>query len=81
MPTIIKSSDDNKIAIPTRLMEEMDLREGDEVKAIVDGETLRLSRLDKFLSLRGSMADDEDFDRAMELINQSWLEWKPPASA
>lgn len=62
-------------------MKELDLSEGDEVKAVVDGKSLRLSSLDQFLSLRGSLADDEEFGRALELMNQSWQEWKSPTSA
>lgn len=80
MTMIVKSSDD-RIAMPSRLMEALNLREGDEVKAVVDGGSLRLARLDKFLSLRGTLADDSDFDRAIELINESWKEWTSPASA
>lgn len=68
MTIIIKSSDEQAISLPTWLMEVLNLREGDEVKAIVDGQTLRLTPLDKFLSLRGTLAEDESFDRAMEFI-------------
>lgn len=81
MMTVVKSSDEDEIAIPPRLMELLRLREGDEVKAIVEGQSLRLARIDKFLELRGALADDEEFDRAMELIAQSWKEWKSPTSA
>ena len=81
MTTIMKSSEEDMIAIPSRLMQELKLSEGDEVKATVDGDSLRLARLDKFLSLRGTFADDEDFDQAMELIDQSCQEWKYPTSA
>jgi len=81
MTKIITSSDEDKIAIPARLMALLHLREGDEVKAFVEGERLRLTRLDKFLSLRGTLAEDEDFDRAIEQLNQSWKEWESQTSA
>jgi antitoxin component of MazEF toxin-antitoxin module len=81
MTKIIASSDEDKIAIPAQLMALLHLREGDEVKAIVEGERLRLTRLDTFLSLRGALAEDEDFDRAIEQFNQSWKEWESLTSA
>jgi hypothetical protein len=59
MTVIVRSATDDAITIPLRLMNALKLREGDEVKAIVDGETLRLAHLDQFLSLRGALANDE----------------------
>lgn len=64
MSHVIKRSDERTISIPPRLMAELHLREGDEVKTIIEGDTLRLERLDKFLSLRGALADDDALDRA-----------------
>jgi antitoxin component of MazEF toxin-antitoxin module len=81
MSLVIKRSDERSISIPPRLMAELHLREGDEVKAIIEGDTLRLERLDKFLSLRGALADDDAFDRAMEQIDRAWQSWTAPASA
>jgi antitoxin component of MazEF toxin-antitoxin module len=72
---IIKSSDENTISLPAQLMEELNLREGDEVKAILEGETLRLTRLDKFLALRGVLADDKAFDEAMQFLERAWQSW------
>lgn len=54
-----------------RILERL-LHEGDEVKAIVNGETLRLAHLDKFLSLRGVLADDEGFDAALKANERAW---------
>lgn len=81
MATIVKSSDDDEIAIPSRLMDILNLREGDEVKAIIEGQSLRLAPIDRFLDLRGALADDEEFDKAIDLIDKSWQEWKSPKSA
>ncbi len=72
MTITIKTSNEDSIAIPPELMAELNLHEGDQVKVIVEGETMRLARLDKFLSLRGVLTDDPDFDRAVETIEREW---------
>jgi antitoxin component of MazEF toxin-antitoxin module len=76
MTTVVKISDDDKIAIPRRLMELLNLSDGDQVKPVVDGGTLRLEPVESFLGLKGSLADDEAFDRAIEEIQSEWQEWK-----
>lgn len=81
MTIIVKSSTEDAISLPGRLMAVLGLREGDAVKATVDGQTLRLTRLDRFLALRGALADDDAFDRAIELIDQAWKSWTIPDSA
>ena len=81
MTVVGKSSDENTISIPAWLMDILKLREGDQVKAIVNGETLRLARLDRFLKLRGMLADDDAFDRAMEWVDRAWQTWTTPVSA
>jgi antitoxin component of MazEF toxin-antitoxin module len=75
MTVIVRSATDDAITIPLRLMNALKLREGDEVKAIVDGETLRLAHLDQFLSLRGALANDEGFDEALKTSEQGWQTW------
>ena len=80
MVIVVKSSDESTISLPAQLMEKLGLCEGDEVKATFDGQTLRLTRLQNFLNLRGALADDEAFDRAMELIEQAWQSWAIPKS-
>jgi antitoxin component of MazEF toxin-antitoxin module len=81
MTVIVKSSDENTIALPERLLRELNLSDGDEVKAVLDGQTLQLTRLDRFLSLKGALADDEAFDEAMQLLSQAWESWTPLNSA
>lgn len=76
----VKSSGENTIALPAQLMAELNLREGDVVKAVVDGQTLLIAPLARFLSLRGALADDDAFDRAMEFIDQAWQSWMTPTS-
>jgi antitoxin component of MazEF toxin-antitoxin module len=81
MTLVVKSSDENIISLPARLMTVLNLREGEAIKAIVEGETLRLARLSSFLSLRGVLADDDGFDRALEFIDRAWQSWTIPTSA
>ncbi len=80
MTITVKTSNENSIAIPAELMAELNLHEGDQVKVIIEGETMRLARLDTFLQLRGVLADDTEFDRAMETLDQAWKTWNPPLS-
>lgn len=81
MSTVVKSTNENIISMPNWLMSMLNLRDGDEVKAIVEGERLRLASLNKFLALQGALRDDEAFDQAMELIEKAWQEWKINDSA
>ena len=81
MATIIKSTSEDAISLPARLLVGLNLRDGDEVKVTVEGQTLRLARLDQFLNLRGALDSDDAFDRAMDLIDRSWQAWTLPVSA
>ena len=78
MTIVIKSSDEKHISIPASLMAQLNLREGEEVKAVVDGNTLRLERIDKLLKLRGVLANNPAFDQAMEYLERAWKAWTPP---
>jgi antitoxin component of MazEF toxin-antitoxin module len=80
MTIVIKSSDEKHISIPASLMAQLNLREGEEVKATVNGNTLRLERIDKFLRLRGALANNPAFDKAMEYLERAWKAWTPPDS-
>jgi hypothetical protein len=81
MTLVVKSSDENTISLPARLMTVLNLHEGEAIKAIVEGETLRLARLSSFLGLRGVLADDDGFDRALDFIDRAWQSWTIPTSA
>lgn len=81
MAIIIKSSTEDAISLPARLLAGLNLRDGDEVKVTVEGQTLHLARLDQFFNLRGALANDETFDRAMEFIDRAWQAWTLPISA
>jgi len=39
------------------------------------------SKVDAFLSLRGALADDEDFDRAVTMMEKAWQTWTAPVFA
>ena len=81
MTIVARSTRSDTIFLPERLFSLLKLREGDAVKVVVEGQTLRVARLEAFLSLRGALADDEAFDRAMAEMDQGWNEWTSPASA
>ncbi len=76
MTTIVKSSTEDVITLPSSLMAILDLQEGDEVKAVTEGHSLRLTPLDKFLALRGILREDKSFDEATEYLNRAWKLWK-----
>lgn len=81
MTLVVRSTRADTIFLPERLFSLLKLREGDAVKVVVEGQTLRVARLEAFLNLRGALADDEAFDRAMEDLDQGWNAWTLPASA
>ncbi len=81
MTIVVKSKDEQTISLPASLLKRLRLREGDEIKAILDGQTLRLSKLEDFLSLRGVLAEDKEFDDAMEIVDKAWEAWTLPNSA
>ena len=81
MTLVARSTRADTIFLPERLFSLLKLREGDAVKVVVEGQTLRVARLEAFVNLRGALADDEAFDRAMEDLDQGWNAWTLPASA
>jgi antitoxin component of MazEF toxin-antitoxin module len=81
MTLVVKSTKSDTIFLPEKLMESLNLQEGETIKAIIEGQTLRLARLEAFLNLRGSLADDDEFDEAVESLQNSWNSWTYPTSA
>ena len=81
MTLVARSTRADTIFLPERLFSLLKLREGATVKVVVEGQTLRVARLEAFLNLRGTLEDDEAFDRAMEDLDQGWNAWTLPASA
>jgi antitoxin component of MazEF toxin-antitoxin module len=79
MPIRIKRSEEDVILLPAWHMSILNLTEGSEVKAIIENQSLRLARLDRFLDLRGALANDTAFDAAMEEMDRAWQQWTPPA--
>ena len=80
MTLTVKVSKQDSIQIPANLAVELDLHDGDQVKAFVEGKILRIASLDSFLALQGALANDDAFDQAMEYIDQAWQQWKNPVS-
>jgi len=80
MTLIVQSSSEDVISLPAWLMNVLNLHEGDEIKTIIEGQTLRITPLDQFLALRGALEDDQEFDTAIEYLNQAWQEWQTPNS-
>ena len=80
MTLIVQSSSEDVISLPAWLMTVLNLHEGDEIKTIIEGQTLRITPLDQFLALRGALEDDQEFDTAIEYLNQAWQEWQTPNS-
>ncbi len=81
MTITVKRSEEDTIFLPASLLAILKLQEGSAVKAIVEGQSLRLAQLDQFLALRGALADDQEFDRAMDSLDQMWMQWTLPNSA
>jgi len=38
-------------------------------------DTIHLTPLDQFLTLRGALQEDDAFDAAMEFLDQAWQSW------
>ncbi len=74
MTVIVQSSSEDVISLPAWLMKVLNLHEGDEIKTVIDGQTLRITPLDQFLALRGALENDQAFDTAIEFLNQAWQE-------
>lgn len=81
MTLVVKNSSEDTISLPAWLMKSLNLQEGDEVKTIIEGQTLRLASLDQFLALRDALREDQAFDAAIEFLDQAWQSWTIPNSA
>lgn len=79
MTVVVKSTDEESIALPAHVLADLHLQEGDRVKVVVEGQTLRFASLDQFLALRGALADDEGFDEAIDELGRMWDSWTPSA--
>lgn len=75
MTIVIRSINEDTISLPSSILKSLRLQDGDEVKAVLEGDTLRLSKVEDFLGLRGVLADDTEFDSALELLDKNWQAW------
>jgi len=81
MTIVAKSTKSDTIFLPEKLMAVLNLREGETIKAVIEGQTLRLARLEAFLNLRGVLAEDKAFDQAVQTLEEGWDSWTSPTSA
>jgi len=75
MTVIVRSSERDVIAIPHHLMVQLNLQEGDQVKTLIEGNTLRLTPMKQFLALQGVLENDEGFDEALNILDKAWQSW------
>ena len=75
MTLIVKSINENIISLPYWLMKNLNLSDGEEVKTLIEGKTLRLASLNQFIALRGILSEDNEFDTAIETLNKEWDSW------
>lgn len=80
MTVVARSTRDDTIFLPERLLTLLRLRDGDAVKAIVEGQTLRVAR-PRLSSICAALADDEAFDEAITEVGIGWSAWKTLESA
>ena len=81
MTLIVRSTAEDTISIPDWLMKALNLVDGTTVKATVDGQTLNLSPIAKFLALRGILKDDDVFEEAINSLDEQWQTWTADLSA
>lgn len=81
MTLIVKSVNENAISLPSWLMKQLNLADGDTITPVVEGTTLHLKPLQRFLALRGLFQDDDIFEYAISELEQSWQQWTFPESA
>ena len=81
MTLIVTSTTDDTISIPAWLMKALNLTDGTTVNATVEGQTLSLSPIAKFLSLRGIFQDDDTFEEAINSLDEQGQSWTTDLSA
>jgi antitoxin component of MazEF toxin-antitoxin module len=67
--------------MPEELLEQLALRDGDEVRVIVQDDSIHLSKIAAFLQLQGILENDATFDEAMNLLQGKWRKWQATGSA
>lgn len=58
----------------------VNLRKDRETKIFIEEPAPGLTPLASFLALRGVLKDDQEFDAAIDYLNQAWQEWTLPNS-
>ena len=80
MTVTVRSSNEEIMMLPKWLMARLNLRDGEKITPMFDGQALRFSPVEQFLGLRGILRDDSEFDSAVDLLNQGWQAWEYPES-
>lgn len=80
MTITVRSSNEEIMTLPIWVMKRLNLHDGEKITPIIEGQSLRFSPLEQFLSLRGVLRDDPDFDAVMDLLEQRWQTWTFPES-
>jgi len=75
MTLIVTSSRGDNISLPIEIMKLLNLREGDKIKTTIEGQTLRLTPIERFLALRGVLKEEPAFDDALQSLEQAWQTW------
>ncbi len=78
---IVTSTSDDTISMPAWLLRSLNLADGTAVKATVDGQSISLSPIAEFLSLRGILHDDDAFEEAINSLDDQWDSWTTKLSA
>jgi antitoxin component of MazEF toxin-antitoxin module len=65
---LVQSSNEGIISLPASLMRSLNLHEGEKIKTIIEGKTLRLTSLEQFLALRGTLSENSEFDAAINFL-------------
>ncbi len=69
MTVIVRSSNEEMMTLPTWMMKRLNLRDGEKITPIIEGQSVRFSAVEQFLSLRGILRDNTEFDTAIDLMS------------
>ena len=78
MTVTVSTSNEEMMTLPAWVMKRLNLRDGEKITPIIEGQSIRFDSLDQFLRLRGILRDDQEFDAALELLEQRWRTWTFP---
>ncbi|MBI1801932.1 MAG: hypothetical protein HY259_10855 [Chloroflexi bacterium] len=77
IPLKVKLIEEPYLSMPRSLAAELGVNDGDTIKVIVEDDALRLTKLDAFLGVEGSRANDLEWDTAMAELAEDWRRTSP----